>query len=100
MGWMCHIKTIKKHLLTMAQSMAHTGFIRVAGKLPGCLFLAFFFPPATGKHGWDGVVASLNTMPGTSWCYIANRVELGGSVMYNVVKTKKNNAPVITIFIL
>lgn len=93
MGWMCHIKTIKKHLLTMAQSMAHTGFIRVAGKLPGCLFLAFFFPPATGKHGWDGVVASLNTMPGTSWCYIANRVELGGSVMYNVVKTQKKQCP-------
>ena len=64
----------------------YTGCRQVAGLPFSCVF---FLPPATGKHGWDGVVASLNTMPGTSWCYIANRVELGGSVMYNVVKTKK-----------
>ena len=40
----------------MAQSMAHTGFIRVAGKLPGCLFLAFFFPSSDweARVGWSG----------------------------------------------
>ena len=62
MGWMCHIKTIKKHFLTMAQSMAHTGFLRVAGKLP------VFFPSSDweARVGWSGVLLEHLVHPGAT----------------------------------
>ena len=68
----------------------YTGCRQVAGLPFSCVFFSLQRLGSTGGMEWWPPWTPCLVHPG---CYIANRVELGGSVMYNVVKTQKKQCP-------